>query len=85
MPVPMVPVDPVLSGHRAYYGRGRCRKLRAALSDTRMLRQTNRHENHHAPVRHMDHQLDLGHVAVHLQDGAQLLRETGTTICFYHT
>lgn len=82
MPVPMVPVDPVLSGHSADYGRGRCRKLRPALSDARMLRQTNRHENHHAPVCHMDRQLDLGHVAVHLQDGTRLLCKTGTTCVF---
>lgn len=55
MPVPVVPVDPVLSGHSANYGRGRCRKLRPALPDARMLCQTNRHKNHHAPIRHMDH------------------------------
>lgn len=55
MPVPVVPVDPVLLGHSADHGRGCRRELRPALSDARMLRQTNRHKNHHSPVCHMDH------------------------------
>lgn len=82
MPVPVVPVDPVLPGHSADYGRGRRRKLRPTLPDARMLRQTDRHQDHHAPVRHMDRQLDPGHVAVHLQDGTRLLRKKGTRSTF---
>lgn len=82
VPVPVVPVDPVLSGHRANHGRGGRRKLRPALPDARVLRQTDRHENHHAPVRHMDRQLHTGHVAVHIQNGTGLLRKTGTASVF---
>jgi len=77
MPIPVVPVDPVLPGNRAYHGRGGGRELHTTLSDARMLRQTHSHENHHAPVCHMDSQLDPGHVTVRLQYGARLLRQKG--------
>lgn len=70
----MVPVDPVLSGHRADHDSGRGWKLRATLPDPRVLRQTDGDENHHVIVRHMDRQLDPGHFTVHLQIGTRLLR-----------
>lgn len=82
MPVPVVPLDPVLPGNRAYHGRGGGRELHTTLSDARMLRQTYRHENHHAPIRHMDRQLDLGNVTVRLQNGTRLLRQTGKASAF---
>lgn len=82
MPVPVVPVDLVLPGYRADNDRSGCRKLHPALLDTRVLRQTDRYENHHATVRHMDRQFDLGHVTVHLQIGTRLLRQKGTTSAF---
>jgi len=82
VPVPVVPVDPVLPGNRAYHDRGGGRELHTTLSDARMLCQTYCHENHHAPVRHMDCQLDLGHVTVRLQHGTRLLRQTGKASAF---
>jgi len=82
VPVPVVPVDPVLPGDRAYHGRGGGRELHTTLSDTRMLRQTYRHENHHASVRHMDCQFDPGHVTICVQDGPRLLRQTGKASAF---
>lgn len=78
----MVPVHPVLPGDRADHGRSGRRKLHTALPDARMLCQTHRHENHHAPVRHMDRQLDPGHTTVYLQDGTGLLRQTGKASAF---
>jgi len=82
VPVPVVPVDPVLPGNRAYHGCGGGRELHTTLPDARMLRQTYRNENHHAPVRHMDYQLDPGHVTVRLQHGTRLLRQKGKTSVF---
>jgi len=82
VPVSVVPVDPVLSGDRAYHGRGSGRELHKTLSDARMLRQTYRQKNHHAPVRHMDRQLDPGHVTICLQDGTRLLRQKGKASAF---
>lgn len=78
VPVPVVPVGAVLLGHRADHGRGGGRELRAAVPDARVLRPADRHEDHHASVRHMDRQLDPGHVTVRLQHGTQLLRQKGT-------
>jgi len=80
MSVPVVPVHPVLSGHRADHGRGGRRELHPTLPDARMLRQIDRHENHHASVRHMDRQLHSGHATVHLQNGTRLLCQKGTAI-----
>lgn len=82
MSIPVVPVDPVLLGNRAYHDRGGGRELYTALSDARMLRQTYRHENHHPPVCHMDRQLDPGHVTIRLQDGTRLLRQKGKASAF---
>jgi len=82
VPVPVVPVDPVLSGHRADHDRGGRRELRAAVPDARVLRQADRHEDHHSAVRHMDRQLDPRHVTVRLQNGTRLLRQTGTRRLF---
>lgn len=67
MPVPVVFIDPLLSRHGANHGCSGRRELRSALPDARVLCKINRHENHYAVVRHMDRQLDSGHVAVHLQ------------------
>jgi len=74
VPVPVVPVDPMLLGNRAYHGRGSSRELYTTLPYARMLRQTYRHENHYASVRHLDHQLDPGYVTVRLQHGTRLLQ-----------
>jgi len=82
VPVSVVPVDSVLPGNRAYHGRSGGRELHKTLSDARMLRQTYRHENHHALVRYLDRQLDPGHVTVCLQDGTGLLRQKGKASAF---
>lgn len=74
----MVPIDPLLPGHGANYGRCGSRELRPSLPDARVLCQTDRHENHYAPVRHMDRQLDTGHITVHLQIGTRLLCQKGS-------
>lgn len=81
VPIPVVPVHPVLSSDRVDHGRGGRRELRATVPDARMLRQTDRHQNHDPAVRHLDTQLYFGHVAVRLSNGAQLLRQKGTSVC----
>jgi len=80
--IPVVLVDPVLPSNRAYHGRGGGRELHTTLSNARMLRQTYRDKNHNAPVRHMDRQLDPGHVTICLQDGTRLLRQKGKASAF---
>lgn len=69
MPVPVVPVRAVLSGHRADHDRGGRRELRPAVPHAGVLRSADGHEDHHAPVRHLDCQFDTGHVAVCVQHG----------------
>lgn len=78
VPVPVVPVRAVLPSHRAHHDRGGRRELRPAVPDARVLRPADRHQDHRAPVRHLDRQLRAGHAPVRLQHGARLLRQTGT-------
>lgn len=85
VPVSVVPVDPVLPGHDTYHDRCSGWKLCPTLPNARVLRQVDRHENHDAFVHHMDHQLDLGHVTVHLQVGTRLLCQKGTKSTFLWT